>query len=70
LFAAKKKLFKFASLLSKTKAKHDGAIAQLVEHRTENPGVAGSIPAGTTSRKAGFSRLFALKESGDYQACL
>ncbi len=29
----------------------EGAIAQLVEHRTENPGVAGSIPAGTTLRK-------------------
>ncbi len=25
-----------------------GAIAQLVEHRTENPGVPGSIPGGTT----------------------
>ena len=28
-----------------------GAVAQLVEHRTENPGVAGSIPARTTKRK-------------------
>ena len=27
-----------------------GAIAQLVEQRTENPCVAGSIPAGTTSK--------------------
>ena len=27
-----------------------GTIAQLVEQRTENPCVAGSIPAGTTSR--------------------
>ena len=26
----------------------NGAIAQLVEQRTENPCVAGSIPAGTT----------------------
>lgn len=26
-----------------------GAVAQLVEHRTENPGVAGSIPARTTN---------------------
>ena len=26
-----------------------GAIAQLVEHRTENPGVPGSIPGGTTA---------------------
>ena len=28
-----------------------GWVAQLVEHRTENPGVAGSIPARTTSKK-------------------
>ncbi len=27
-----------------------GALAQLVEHRTENPGVPGSIPGGTTSK--------------------
>ena len=29
----------------------DGAVAQLVEQRTENPCVAGSIPAHTTSEK-------------------
>ena|GEM_PF-1664076 len=29
-----------------------GALAQSVEQRTENPCVAGSIPAGTTTRKA------------------
>ena len=29
-------------------AKYDGAIAQLVEQRTENPCVPGSIPGGTT----------------------
>ena len=28
--------------------RHDGSVAQLVEQRTENPRVAGSIPAGTT----------------------
>lgn len=28
-----------------------GAIAQLVEQRTENPCVTGSIPVGTTHRK-------------------
>ena len=27
---------------------HPGQVAQLVEHRTENPGVAGSIPALST----------------------
>ena len=30
---------------------NDGAIAQLVEQRTENPCVAGSIPGGTTLNK-------------------
>ena len=29
---------------------HDGAIAQLVEQRTENPCVPGSIPGGTTAK--------------------
>lgn len=33
-----------------SKHKNDGAIAQLVEQRTENPCVTGSIPVGTTSR--------------------
>jgi hypothetical protein len=28
--------------------KADGAVAQLVEHRTENPGVGGSTPPRTT----------------------
>ena len=31
--------------------KCDGAIAQLVEQRTENPCVTGSIPVGTTKIK-------------------
>ncbi len=30
---------------------NNGAIAQLVEHRTENPCVTGSNPVGTTQRK-------------------
>ena len=38
-----------------------GAIAQLVEHRTENPGVPGSIPGGTTLRKAPSSGAFCIK---------
>ena len=29
---------------------NDGAIAQLVEHRTENPCVTGSNPVGTTQK--------------------
>ena len=32
--------------------KNDGAIAQLVEQRTENPCVPGSIPGGTTKKIA------------------
>ena len=32
-------------------AKQKGAIAQLVEQRTENPCVPGSIPGGTTLKK-------------------
>ena len=28
-----------------------GTLAQLVEHRTENPGVPGSIPGGTTKKQ-------------------
>ena len=32
--------------------KDNGALAQLVEHRTENPCVPGSIPGGTTTKNA------------------
>ncbi len=32
-----------------TRFKAGGAVAQLVEHRTENPGVGGSNPSRTTS---------------------
>ena len=40
--------------------RNNGAIAQLVEQRTENPCVPGSIPGGTTHTKkaAQFERLF------------
>ena len=44
--------------------KQDGAIAQLVEQRTENPCVPGSIPGGTTppfinaARSLRIGRLF------------
>ena len=34
----------------KGKSPKQGAIAQLVEQRTENPCVPGSIPGGTTSK--------------------
>ena len=41
-----KKLFIFAP------ANEEGAIAQLVEQRTENPCVPGSIPGGTTRKQS------------------
>ena len=47
-----------------------GAIAQLVEHRTENPGVPGSIPGGTTAKPLkpplifGFSGALQIKVTG------
>ena len=38
--------------------KSDGAIAQLVEQRTENPCVPGSIPGGTTKKDSEKSESF------------
>ena len=43
--------FKKSSYLCNRKRDKNGAIAQLVEQRTENPCVPGSIPGGTTFRK-------------------
>ena len=39
-------------------AKQKGAIAQLVEQRTENPCVPGSIPGGTTEKTSTLLRFF------------
>ena len=39
---------KKAPIFALAKQKNAGAIAQLVEQRTENPCVPGSIPGGTT----------------------
>ena len=39
-------------------AKQKGAIAQLVEQRTENPCVPGSIPGGTTEKKRDLNLSF------------
>ena len=44
--------FKFIVLPLQRKTKNAGAIAQLVEQRTENPCVPGSIPGGTTLRES------------------
>ena len=43
--------FKKVSLPLQPQTRNNGAIAQLVEQRTENPCVPGSIPGGTTFRK-------------------
>lgn len=40
----------------------DGWVAQLVEHRTENPGVAGSIPAPATSHMKCSCRFMLRRE--------
>ena len=40
------------------KESNDGAIAQLVEQRTENPCVPGSIPGGTTKKRHLMSLFF------------
>ena len=43
--------FQKFSLLLHPLNNNDGAIAQLVEQRTENPCVPGSIPGGTTDKE-------------------
>ena len=42
--------FKKVSLPLQPQTRNNGAIAQLVEQRTENPCVPGSIPGGTTCK--------------------
>ncbi len=53
-FYEQQDIFKKNLIIKKTQyicnPKRDGIIAQLVEQRTENPCVAGSIPADTTER--------------------
>ena len=43
--------FKKVSLPLQPQTRNNGAIAQLVEQRTENPCVPGSIPGGTTDKE-------------------
>ena len=47
----KKKCLPLHSQSRTMHCRHDGAIAQLVEQRTENPCVPGSIPGGTTKKE-------------------
>ena len=49
----------------------NGAIAQLVEQRTENPCVTGSIPVGTTKGEDAYaSSLFCVCLGGFYKLAL
>ena len=54
LFGGNEKSYTFALAIAKqhclNESKNVGAIAQLVEQRTENPCVPGSIPGGTTQK--------------------
>ena len=50
--------------LSISERKNNGAIAQLVEQRTENPCVPGSIPGGTTLQIAECSAVGSALRSG------
>jgi hypothetical protein len=54
-FASKQIRTIFATRFYKLKV---GALAQLVEQRTENPCVPGSIPGGTTSKKVVLKATF------------
>ena len=45
--------------------RNNGAIAQLVEQRTENPCVPGSIPGGTTLKKKG-NKILISKRNQDF----
>ena len=58
-------------------ANQQGAIAQLVEQRTENPCVPGSIPGGTTKKqlnpdfktKSGFLFFGGMQKMAEYYGC-
>ena len=59
----KKLLFSFFSCRKRNlsyfcRRKYGGTVAQLVEQRTENPRVTGSIPVGTTLVETQCLRLF------------
>ena len=49
-FSQKSLEFKIKDIPLQPQTRNNGAIAQLVEQRTENPCVPGSIPGGTTCK--------------------
>ena len=54
--------FKKVSLPLQPQTRNNGAIAQLVEQRTENPCVPGSIPGGTTFQEGKRCKSLNFKE--------
>ena len=56
--------FKKVSLPLQPQTRNNGAIAQLVEQRTENPCVPGSIPGGTTCKTP---KCFSIKRFGVFR---
>ena len=56
--------FKKVSLPLQPQTRNNGAIAQLVEQRTENPCVPGSIPGGTTYKTP---KCFIIKRFGVFR---
>ena len=56
--------FKKVSLPLQPQTRNNGAIAQLVEQRTENPCVPGSIPGGTTCKTP---KYFIIKHFGVFR---
>ncbi len=67
--------FKKVSLPLQPQTRNNGAIAQLVEQRTENPCVPGSIPGGTTKklfnfRKKAFEKAINMYHTSLFFNCL
>ncbi len=60
LFLKKNLSVRFFCLLLHPQTRNNGTIAQLVEQRTENPCVPGSIPGGTTEESQRNLTLFFL----------
>ena len=58
--------FKKVSLPLQPQTRNNGAIAQLVEQRTENPCVPGSIPGGTTLKKIKDNDILISKRNRDF----
>ena len=65
-FLSKVCTIKNIAYLCNRKPKEIGAIAQLVEQRTENPCVPGSIPGGTTLKRIKDNEILISKRNRDF----